>query len=110
MHCPKLVVTHNDYFGCGRGIEILLLKYLLYCFSFVLQVVFRTSIHPPLMQQAPYTNASPYKEKWHARKPSDRIGNTYSLKCCDISMAEIQKRRIEKVEKRKGITYTCLLS
>ncbi|XP_076458513.1 dynein axonemal heavy chain 3-like [Babylonia areolata] len=60
------------------------------------QIVIRHSEYPPVMCDAPYTLATPFKEIGQFRAPSDSIANNYTLTARDLKMRDIFKRSLGK--------------
>ncbi|KAM6320279.1 dynein axonemal heavy chain 3 [Podargus strigoides] len=55
------------------------------------QLVNKSSCYPPLMQQASWTLAAPFKEQSYYRSPSDSIANNYTLTAHDIKLKNVHK-------------------
>ncbi|XP_052628381.1 dynein axonemal heavy chain 3 [Harpia harpyja] len=55
------------------------------------QLVLKSSCYPPLMQQASWTLAAPFKEQSYYRSPSDSIANNYTLTAQDLKLKNVCK-------------------
>ncbi|XP_028942182.1 dynein heavy chain 3, axonemal-like, partial [Antrostomus carolinensis] len=55
------------------------------------QRVLKNSRYPPLMQQASWTLAAPFKEQSYHRSPSDSIANNYTLTARDLNLKNVHK-------------------
>ncbi|NXH72361.1 DYH3 protein, partial [Hydrobates tethys] len=55
------------------------------------QLVLKSSCYPPLMQQASWTLAAPFKEQSYYRSPSDSIANNYTPTARDLKLKNVHK-------------------
>ncbi|NXN32332.1 DYH3 protein, partial [Nycticryphes semicollaris] len=55
------------------------------------QVFLKKNCYPPLMQQASWTLAVPFKEQPYYRSPSDSIANNYTLTARDLKLKNVHK-------------------
>uniref|UniRef100_A0A8C0FKF3 Uncharacterized protein n=1 Tax=Bubo bubo TaxID=30461 RepID=A0A8C0FKF3_BUBBB len=55
------------------------------------QLVLKNGCYPPLMQQASWTLAAPFKEQSYYRSPSDSIANNYTLTARDLKLRNVHK-------------------
>ncbi|NXK27218.1 DYH3 protein, partial [Arenaria interpres] len=53
------------------------------------QVFLKKNCYPPLMQQASWTLAAPFKEQRYYRSPSDSIANNYTLTARDLKLKNV---------------------
>ncbi|XP_074961219.1 dynein axonemal heavy chain 3 [Phalacrocorax aristotelis] len=61
------------------------------------QLVLKSSCYPPLMQQASWTLAAPFKEQSYYRSPSDSIANNYTLTARDLKLKNVHKLKSSSV-------------
>lgn len=55
------------------------------------QLVLKSNCYPPLMQQASWTLAAPFKEQSYYRSPSDSIANNYTPTARDLKLKNVHK-------------------
>ncbi|XP_074775748.1 dynein axonemal heavy chain 3 [Athene noctua] len=61
------------------------------------QLVLKSGCYPPLMQQASWTLAAPFKERSYYRSPSDSIANNYTLTARDLKLKNVHKLKSSSV-------------
>ncbi|XP_061847983.1 dynein axonemal heavy chain 3 [Colius striatus] len=57
----------------------------------------KSSCYPPLMQQASWTRAAPFKEQSYYRNPSDSIANNYTLTARDLKLKNLHQFKSSSV-------------
>ncbi|XP_065540385.1 dynein axonemal heavy chain 3 [Lathamus discolor] len=66
------------------------------------QLVLNSSCYPPLMQQASWTLAAPFKEQNYYRSLSDSIANNYTLSAQDLNMKNVNKLKLSSMTGTSG--------